>query len=130
MIQICDKNSVLVFMMTIVYKYTQNSIKIMFADLFNHGRERQVTVVTFNFDPFCHLKMEARAETYIKGQTRVARKIPYWLWIVIAKILGIKLKPDDKPIISAILHIATFGSAAGLTSDNEWWSNFLSQPKY
>ena len=57
--------------------------------------------------------MEARAETYIKGQTRIARKIPYWLWIVIAKILGIKLKPDDKPIISAILHIATFGSAAG-----------------
>ena len=117
--------------MTIVYKYTQNSIKIMFADLFNHGRERQVTVVTFNLDPSsCHLKMEARAETYIKGQTRVARKIPYWLWIIIAKILGIKLKPDDKPIISAILHIATFGSAAGLTSDNEWWSNFLSQPKY
>lgn len=60
--------------------------------------------------------MEARAETYIKGQTRVARKIPYWLWIVIAKILGIKLKPDDKPIISAILHIATFGSAAGTLS--------------
>ena len=57
--------------------------------------------------------MEARAETFIKGQTRAARKIPYWLWIVIAKILGIKLKPDDKPIISAILHIATFGSAAG-----------------
>ena len=59
------------------------------------------------------LVMEARAETFIKGQTRVARKIPYWLWIVIAKILGIKLKPDDKPIVSAILHIATFGSAAG-----------------
>ena len=64
--------------------------------------------------------MEARAETFIKGQTRAARKIPYWLWIVIAKILGIKLKPDDKPIISAILHIATFGSAAGTETINTW----------
>ena len=69
----------------------------------------------FNLDHSYPLEMEARAETYIKGQTRVARKIPYWLWIVITKILGIKLKPDDKPIISAILHIATFGSAAGLS---------------
>ena len=35
------------------------------------------------------------------------------MWVVIAKILGIKLSPDEKPIVSAVLHIATFGSAAG-----------------
>ena len=49
----------------------------------------------------------------VQGQTRSAKKIPYWLWIIIAKILGIKLSPEDKPVISAVLHIATFGSAAG-----------------
>jgi len=62
--------------------------------------------------------MEARAETIVKGQTRSAKKIPYWLWIIIAKILGIKLSPEDKPIISAVLHIATFGSAAALFCTN------------
>ena len=35
------------------------------------------------------------------------------LWIIIAKALGIKLHPNEKPITSAILHILTFGSAAG-----------------
>ena len=35
------------------------------------------------------------------------------LWIIIAKSLGIKLHPNEKPITSAILHILTFGSAAG-----------------
>ena len=35
------------------------------------------------------------------------------LWIIIAKALGIKLHPNEKPIISAVLHILTFGSAAG-----------------
>jgi len=62
--------------------------------------------------------MEAAADTYIKGQTRSAKKIPYWLWVVIAKILGIKLSPDEKPIVSAVLHIATFGSAAVLFCTN------------
>ena len=44
---------------------------------------------------------------------RSARRIPYWLWIIIARMLGIKLSSDEKPIISAVMHIATFGSAAG-----------------
>jgi len=62
--------------------------------------------------------MEAAADTYIKGQTRSAKKIPYWLWVIIAKILGIKLSADEKPIVSAVLHIATFGSAAALFCTN------------
>lgn len=63
----------------------------------------------------------------IKGKTKSAKKIPFWLvipgpfflqnllrlWIIIAKALGIKLHPNEKPIISAVLHILTFGSAAG-----------------
>lgn len=61
------------------------------------------------------IRMETtRSETLVKGKTTSAKKIPYWLWIVIAKSLGIKLHPNDKPVLSAILHIATFGSATGL----------------
>ena len=35
------------------------------------------------------------------------------LWVTIAKSLGIKLHEKDKPVISAVLHILTFGSALG-----------------
>lgn len=60
----------------------------------------------------------------IKGKTTSAKKIPYWLWIIIAKALGIKLHPNDKPIISAILHILTFGSAAVLFMTNALVSGY------
>jgi len=60
----------------------------------------------------------------IKGKTTSAKKIPYWLWIIIAKSLGIKLHPNDKPIISAILHILTFGSAAALFLTNACYSGY------
>ena len=52
-------------------------------------------------------------DTLIKGKTTSANKIPYWLWIVIAKALGIKLEPNEKPWVSAVFHILTFGSAVG-----------------
>ena len=61
-----------------------------------------VSPLTFSLYPF-----KSNSLTYF------FQKIPYWLWVVIAKILGIKLSPDEKPIVSAVLHIATFGSAAG-----------------
>lgn len=60
----------------------------------------------------------------IKGKTTSAKKIPYWLWIIIAKALGIKLHPNDKPIISAVLHILTFGSAAALFMTNALVSGY------
>ena len=39
--------------------------------------------------------------------------IYFRLWVTIAKSLGIKLHEKDKPVISAVLHILTFGSAVG-----------------
>ena len=49
---------------------------------------------------------------------------PYWLWFTIAKSLGIKLHDQDKPVISTILHILTFGSALGLFVTNVWFSGY------
>jgi len=60
-------------------------------------------------------------DTLIKGKTTSANKIPYWLWIVIAKALGIKLEPNEKPWVSAVFHILTFGSAVALFSTNGWY---------
>lgn len=66
----------------------------------------------------------SEAISAVKGKTTPAKRIPYWLWVCIAKSLGIKLHRNDKPIISAILHILTFGSAAGLFFTNTWYSIF------
>jgi len=71
-----------------------------------------------------------RSETLVKGKTTSAKKIPYWLWIVIAKSLGIKLHPNDKPILSAILHIATFGSATALFCTNAWYCMYAVMSKH
>ncbi|XP_023337962.1 uncharacterized protein LOC111708736 [Eurytemora carolleeae] len=60
----------------------------------------------------------------VKGKTTPAKKIPYWLWVTIAKSLGIKLHEKDKPVISAVLHILTFGSALGLFVTNAWYSGY------
>jgi len=56
----------------------------------------------------------------VKGRITPAKKIPYWLWFLIAKSLGIKLHEKDRPIISAFLHILTFGSALGIFLTNTW----------
>jgi len=66
----------------------------------------------------------------IKGKTTSAKKIPFWLWIIIAKALGIKLHPNEKPIISAILHILTFGSAAALFVTNGLISGYNVMSKH
>ena len=39
------------------------------------------------------------------------KRIPQWLWIIIAKSLGIKTTPNEKPYLSSILHLITLGSA-------------------
>ena len=40
-----------------------------------------------------------------------SKRIPQWLWIIIAKSLGIKTQSKEKPYLSSILHLLTFGSA-------------------
>ena len=49
----------------------------------------------------------------VKGKVKHSKRIPYWLWFTIAKSLGIKLHANDKPIVSAILHLLTCGTGAG-----------------
>ena len=43
--------------------------------------------------------------------SRSPKRIPQWLWILIAKSLGIKSNPREKPYLSSILHLLTLGSA-------------------
>ncbi|XP_045115802.1 uncharacterized protein LOC123507183 isoform X1 [Portunus trituberculatus] len=53
-----------------------------------------------------------------------SRRLPYWLWLIIAKSLGIKLHPNDKPILATVLYTLTFASALGFFLTNWWFTGF------
>uniref|UniRef100_A0A0K2SVV7 Putative LOC590843 [Strongylocentrotus purpuratus] n=1 Tax=Lepeophtheirus salmonis TaxID=72036 RepID=A0A0K2SVV7_LEPSM len=52
------------------------------------------------------------------------KKIPAWLWWVIAKSLGIKIHPTDRVIFSSCLHIATISSATIMLIMNLWYCGY------
>ena len=58
----------------------------------------------------------------VKGQTKQSKKMPYWLWYIIAKSLGIKLHPRDKPLLAIILHAITLFSGGGMFLTRIWFS--------
>jgi len=47
----------------------------------------------------------------IKGRTTIAKKIPGWLWTILASVLGISKNPDETQFLSTILYFLTFSSA-------------------
>jgi len=60
----------------------------------------------------------------VKGQTKQSKKMPYWLWYIIAKSLGIKLHPRDKPLLAIILHGITIFSGGGMFLTRIWFSGY------
>jgi len=60
----------------------------------------------------------------VKGQTKQSKKMPYWLWYIIAKSLGIKLHPRDKPLLAIILHAITLFSGGGMFLTRIWFSGY------
>ena len=62
----------------------------------------------------------------VKGQTKQSKKMPYWLWYIIAKSLGIKLHPRDKPLLAIILHAITLFSGGGMFLTRIWFSGTFS----
>ena len=60
----------------------------------------------------------------VKGQIRHSRRLPYWMWFIIAKSLGIKMFPSEKPVVSTVLHACTVVSAAGTVFTNAFYSGY------
>ena len=60
----------------------------------------------------------------VKGQIKHSRRLPYWMWFTIAKSLGIKLYPSEKPVVSTVLHACTVVSAAGTVFTNAFYSGY------
>jgi len=56
---------------------------------------------------------ERIATSIIKGKTKQSKRIPVWLWLAVAKMLGIKRYPKEKPVLAWVLHLATITSATG-----------------
>ena len=47
----------------------------------------------------------------VQAPPKSPKRIPQWLWIIIAKSLGIKTTPNEKPVLSGILYLLTLASA-------------------
>ena len=62
----------------------------------------------------------------VKGHMKQSKKMPYWLWFIIAKSLGIKLHPKDKPMLAILLHTITLFSAGGMLLTRIWFSGKFS----
>ncbi|XP_063611521.1 uncharacterized protein LOC134785160 [Penaeus indicus] len=77
------------------------------------------------------LQVSAREELQVRPQgtehdrhVHQSRRLPFWLWFIIAKSLGIKLHADDKPIAATVLYTLTFMTA--LDERKEYFSSMLS----
>ena len=59
-----------------------------------------------------------------EGRRKQSRKIPHWLWIIIAKSLGIKLNSGEKPMVAIVLHAITLFSGGGMLLTRVWFSGY------
>ncbi|KAK6167417.1 hypothetical protein SNE40_021451 [Patella caerulea] len=59
----------------------------------------------------------------------LSKRIPTWVWYLLAKSLGIKLTPTDKPIAATVLHILTMLIALAFAVTGLWFvvSDILSE---
>merc|ERR1711936_1186922 len=48
----------------------------------------------------------------IKGKTTIARTLPSWLWMILAKSLGITEKSNEAKVLASFLYFLTFASAS------------------
>ncbi|PSN55052.1 hypothetical protein C0J52_04144 [Blattella germanica] len=64
------------------------------------------------------------SESPKKDFVKMSKRIPYWLWYLIAKALGLKLKPNDKPICAIFLYLLTVLSALGYVIASIWYYVF------
>ncbi len=55
-----------------------------------------------------------------KIHSRQSHRLPPWIWWMLAKLLGIKINPDDKPVLGTIVQTLTVLSAIGFILCFSW----------
>ena len=99
---------------------------------YEHNYHNQDPVLENNFDGASHVvlsnqvstenQLRRRPHTGIQNAQKLQthssqanakspKRIPQWLWAVIAKSLGIKTFATEKPYLSSVLHLLTLASA-------------------
>ncbi|XP_046581509.1 uncharacterized protein LOC124288960 isoform X2 [Haliotis rubra] len=53
---------------------------------------------------------------------KMSRRLPSWMWYLLARSLGIKLNPEDKPIFATLLHIITLTAAVTFGITGAWYN--------
>lgn len=62
--------------------------------------------------------------------TKQSRRLPHWVWYIIAKLLGIKQHPTDKPYLGRVLHALTIGLAALYVVTFAWYTVYDIMSEY
>ena len=99
---------------------------------YEHNHHNQAPVLENNVDGSSHVvltnqdstenQLRRRPHTGIQtaqklqthssqANSKSPKRIPQWLWTVIAKSLGIKTFATEKPYLSSVLHLLTLASA-------------------
>ncbi|XP_076453627.1 uncharacterized protein LOC143288860 [Babylonia areolata] len=60
----------------------------------------------------------------------LSSRLPRRVWIILAKCLGIKLRENDKPIISTALHMLTITAALSFALPGMWYTIFDIHSEY
>ncbi|XP_071109466.1 uncharacterized protein [Haliotis cracherodii] len=53
---------------------------------------------------------------------KMSRRLPSWMWYLLARSLGIKLNPLDKPIFATLLHVITLTAAVTFGITGAWYN--------
>ncbi|KAL5013447.1 hypothetical protein ScPMuIL_007717 [Solemya velum] len=69
-------------------------------------------------------------QSFPKDVIKQSRRLPIWVWKFLAKILGIKSCPEEKPWLSAILYGITLSFAAVLSITGLWYIIFDIKSQY
>ena len=56
-----------------------------------------------------------------KQRMKQSRRLPYWVWLLLAKSLGIKMHDFDRPICGTIMHVLTLLFAFGFAVTHAWY---------
>ncbi|XP_067010643.2 uncharacterized protein [Anabrus simplex] len=98
------------------------------SDALVAGEHGDTSTVERSVSPSTSVDLQACRNPGLNSPKKVivkqSKRLPYWLWYLIAKSLGIKLSPDEKPVLATILYILTITSAIGFVFSTSWYSAY------
>ena len=98
-------------MSSIVFRNGRNSPRTSLSDQY-YGASVEVGPLPANFNT---------AEGGKKVRTKQSRRLPQWIWFILAKSLGIKVQPGDRPWFGTCMYALTMTFALGFSITHAWY---------